>query len=75
MTNSGGNASPFVLSDDGAFLFSELSSDMMTAETFDYIIYFVIGLGLILAARRLYQDFTRPLPENDLEKGDYPPDA
>ncbi len=37
----------------------------MTPENFDLLIYAVIGIGLILAARRLYQDLTRPLPPED----------
>jgi len=39
--------------------------DLLTPENFDLLIYAVIIVGLILAARRLYQDFTRPLPEDE----------
>ncbi len=39
--------------------------DILTPENFDLLIYTVIIVGLILAAHRLYQDFTRPLPEDD----------
>ncbi len=35
---------------------------MITRETFDLLIYAAIVIGLILAARRLYQDLRRPLP-------------
>lgn len=38
---------------------------MLTPENFDLLIYAVIGLGLILAARRFYQDMTRPLASDD----------
>ncbi len=34
----------------------------MTRGVFDTIIIIVIVIGLVLAARRLYDDFTRPLP-------------
>lgn len=34
----------------------------MTREVFDALIIVVIVVGLIAAARRLRQDFTRPLP-------------
>jgi hypothetical protein len=34
----------------------------MTRGVFDTIIIVTIIVGLVLAARRLYQDFTRPLP-------------
>jgi hypothetical protein len=34
----------------------------MTRGIFDTLIIVVIIIGLILAARRLYDDFTRPLP-------------
>ncbi len=34
----------------------------MTHEMFDALIIIVILVGLVLAARRLYTDFTRPLP-------------
>lgn len=34
----------------------------MTREMFDTLIIIVILVGLVLAARRLYTDFTRPLP-------------
>jgi hypothetical protein len=40
-------------------------SDILTPENFDFLIYAVIIVGLILAVRRLYQDFTRPLPTDD----------
>jgi len=39
--------------------------NILTPENFDLLIYTVIVVGLILAARRLYQDFTRPLPEDE----------
>lgn len=32
-------------------------------ETVDLVIYIVITVGFILAGRRLYQDLTRPLPD------------
>ncbi|MEZ4668711.1 MAG: hypothetical protein R3E39_12435 [Anaerolineae bacterium] len=34
----------------------------MTREVFDTLIIIVIVIGLVAAARRLRQDFTRPLP-------------
>lgn len=34
----------------------------MTRDIFDTLIIVVILIGLVLAARRLYADFTRPLP-------------
>ncbi|MCA0458222.1 MAG: hypothetical protein LCI00_29920 [Chloroflexi bacterium] len=34
----------------------------MTRDMFDALIIIVILVGLALAARRLYTDFTRPLP-------------
>lgn len=34
----------------------------MTRDTFDMLIIIVIFVGLALSARRLYTDFTRPLP-------------
>jgi hypothetical protein len=37
----------------------------MTRETFDALIIGVIIVGLALAAVRLYQDLTRPLPPDD----------
>jgi hypothetical protein len=40
---------------------------MLTRDTFDYLIYAVIAIGSILAVRRLYQDLTRPLPEDDTQ--------
>ena len=42
-------------------------ADLLTPENFDLLIYAVIVVGLILAGRRLYQDFTRPLPNDELE--------
>jgi hypothetical protein len=36
----------------------------LTPEFFDVVIIVVILVGLAFAARRLYQDFTRPLPPN-----------
>jgi hypothetical protein len=39
--------------------------DMLTPQFFDTLIIIVILVGLALAAVRLYQDFTRPLPEKD----------
>ena len=36
--------------------------DFMTREVFDALIIAVILIGGALAAVRLYQDFTRPLP-------------
>lgn len=41
--------------------------DILTPENFDLLIYAVIVIGLILAAGRLYQDFTRPLPEDEFD--------
>lgn len=38
---------------------------MDSRTAFDLLIYGVIGVGLIFAVIRLYQDFTRPLPEED----------
>ncbi len=38
---------------------------MSTRDIFDYIIYAVIAIGSILAVRRLYQDLTRPLPDDN----------
>ncbi len=34
----------------------------LTRDMFDTLIIIVILVGLVLAARRLYTDFTRPLP-------------
>lgn len=39
----------------------------LTREFFDTLIIIVIVVGLIAAARRLYQDFTRPLPDDDTQ--------
>ncbi|MEO1665703.1 MAG: hypothetical protein AAFU54_13790 [Chloroflexota bacterium] len=39
--------------------------DFLTREVFDVLIYIVFGLGVIAAAVRIYQDFTRPLPPPD----------
>jgi hypothetical protein len=39
----------------------------LTREFFDTLIILVIVVGLIAAARRLYQDFTRPLPDDDTQ--------
>ena len=36
--------------------------DFMTRGVFDTLIILCIIVGLILAARRLYVDFTRPMP-------------
>ncbi len=36
--------------------------DIFTRQVFDLLIVIVILLGLALAAVRLYDDFTRPLP-------------
>jgi hypothetical protein len=36
--------------------------DFLTRDVFDLLIVIVILLGLALAAVRLYDDFTRPLP-------------
>jgi len=38
--------------------------DFMTREVFDTLIITVVIIGLVLAARRLHADFTRPLPDN-----------
>lgn len=38
---------------------------MDSRDFFDLLIYAVILVGLILAARRFYQDMTRPLPVED----------
>lgn len=38
---------------------------MDSHEAFDILIYIVIVVGLLFAARRLYQDLTRPLPEEE----------
>lgn len=46
--------------------------DILTPENFDLLIYTVIIVGLILAAHRLYQDFTRPLPEDDFSAESQP---
>ena len=35
----------------------------MSPETFDFLVYASIAVGLVWAAIRLYQDLTRPLPE------------
>jgi hypothetical protein len=43
----------------------------MSREAFDVLIYLVIGVGLLFAARRLYQDLTRPLPRGKDEQ-DHP---
>lgn len=40
----------------------------MTRELFDTLIIIVIVIGLALAALRLYQDFTRPLPPDENEQ-------
>lgn len=39
--------------------------DFMTREVFDMLIVGVIIIGAVFAVRRLYVDFTRPLPEDD----------
>lgn len=39
----------------------------LTPEIFDALIIGVIIVGLVLAAIRLYRDFTRPLPRNPRE--------
>lgn len=39
----------------------------MTREMFDLLIIVVIFVGLVLAAIRLYQDLSRPLPIEDHE--------
>jgi hypothetical protein len=38
--------------------------DFMTRDVFDTLIIGVIIIGLVLAAWRLHDDFTRPLPDN-----------
>lgn len=47
---------------------------MSTRDIFDYIIYGVIAVGSILAVRRLYQDLTRPLPEDNWQPIDQKPE-
>lgn len=47
---------------------------MSTRDIFDYIIYGVIAIGSILAVRRLYQDLTRPLPEEDWQATEQKPE-
>jgi hypothetical protein len=37
----------------------------LTREFFDTLIVIVIIIGLVLAARRLRQDLTRPLPQDE----------
>jgi hypothetical protein len=44
---------------------------VLTREFFDTLVIIVIVVGLILAARRFYQDMTRPLPPD----ADEPPRA
>jgi hypothetical protein len=39
--------------------------DFFSREFFDALVLIVFGLGVIAAAVRLYQDFTRPLPDDD----------
>ena len=48
-----------------------MNLDFLTPEFFDTLIWITIILGLALAAVRLYDDFTRPLP---LEEPPYDPD-
>jgi hypothetical protein len=43
--------------------------DFMTREVFDILIFIVFGIGIIAAAIRIYQDFTRPLPPHGAEDG------
>ena len=45
--------------------------DFMTREVFDWLIVGTILIGSLLAARRLYVDFTRPLP-GDYDEDDRP---
>jgi hypothetical protein len=40
----------------------------MSPETFDFLVYASIAVGLVWAAIRLYQDLTRPLPEEEFEE-------
>ncbi len=47
----------------------------MTREVFDALIIGVIIVGLALAVVRLYQDFTRPLPDDDVPRYDWRDDA
>lgn len=44
-----------------------MNLDFMTREVFDALIIAVIIIGLALAAVRLYDDFTRPLPDDEDE--------
>ncbi|MFN8372315.1 MAG: hypothetical protein U0694_05485 [Anaerolineae bacterium] len=37
----------------------------MTREMFDLLIIAIMVIGLILAAIRLYQDLSRPLPDDE----------
>ncbi len=45
----------------------------MTRDIFDMIIIIIILIGLVLAARRLYTDFTRPLPTGSQPDDDTQP--
>lgn len=36
---------------------------MLSSETIDTVIYIIIGIGLVWAVIRIYQDLTRPLPD------------
>ena len=42
----------------------------MTRSVFDTLIIITILIGLVLAARRLYSDFTRPLPSKPPSQDD-----
>lgn len=44
-----------------------MNLDFMTREVFDALIIAVIIIGIALAAVRLYDDFTRPLPNDEDE--------
>lgn len=45
-----------------------MNLDFMTREVFDALIIVVIVIGMALAAMRLYDDFTRPLPDDEEER-------
>ena len=43
--------------------------NFVTPELFDILVLINIGVGLIWAAYRLYQDFTQRLPDDEHEPG------
>ena len=46
--------------------------EFLKPEVFDGLVILNIIIGFILAGRRLYQDFTRPYPENQRSSSSTP---